>query len=316
MLYAAYPTALRDATFPWARTEAWLEEWVLDEGWGSGATLAQVAPTRLADPAFRRWWTRFERLASSPGSAVAFARAYGRMDVRDVLSTIQVPTLVLQRRDDVYRTAAIGRYLAEHIPGARYVELEGVDHPPYLGDSESVSAEVEAFVTGARTARATDRVLATVLFTDLVGSTERAAALGDRAWAELLTKHHEIVRRAIAQHRGREVDTAGDGFFAVFDGPARAIRSALAARDELATIGLTIRAGVHSAEVELDGDTVRGLAVHIGARIAAAASGGEVLVSSTVRDLAVGSDIAFVDRGTHALKGVPGERRLYAAGLD
>ena len=314
VLYGAYPAALRDPTFPWGRSTAWLEEWtrLLDEVWGTGATLSQVAPSRVADPSFRRWWARLERLASSPGSAVAFARIYGRMDVRQVLPTIRVPTLVLQRRDDVFRPAAIGRYLADHIAGSRYVELDGVDHLPYVGDMESIAVEIEAFVTGTKAARGSNRVLATVLFTDIAGSTERAATLGDRAWADLLNRHHEIMRASIVRFRGREVDTAGDGFFATFDGPARAIRAALAAQAGMAEFGVQIRAGVHTGEVELDQDHVRGLAVHIGARIGALAAADEVLVSGTVRDLSVGSDLLFDDRGVHALKGIPGEWPIFA----
>jgi class 3 adenylate cyclase len=234
------------------------------------------------------------------------------MDVRQVLPTIRVPTLVLQRRDDVYRPAAVGRYLAEHIAGSRYVELEGVDHLPYVGDMESIALEIESFVTGTKAARGSDRVLATVLFTDIVGSTERAATLGDRAWADLLRRHNEIMRESIVRFRGREVDTAGDGFFATFDGPARAIRAALAAQAALAEIGVRIRAGVHAGEVELDQDQVRGLAVHIGARIGALAAADEVLVSGTVRDLSVGSDLVFTDRGTRTLKGVPGDWPIFS----
>lgn len=315
VLYGAYPTAVRDADFPWGRSSAWLDEWarVLDEGWGTGATLAHVAPTALADPAFRRWWARFERLASSPGSAVAFATIYGRMDVREVLASIRVPTLVLQRRDDVYRAAAIGRYLADRIDGAQLVLLEGVDHLPYVGDADAIATEIQAFVTGVRPPRQGNRVLATVLFTDIVGSTERAAALGDSAWADLLRRHHSIVREAIARHRGREIDTAGDGFLATFDGPARAVRAALEARDSLAGLDIAIRAGVHTGEVELDGGEVRGLAVHIGSRISALARAGEVLVSGTARDLAVGSDLEFEDRGRQALKGIPGDWAVFSA---
>jgi class 3 adenylate cyclase len=257
------------------------------------------------------------RLGTSPGAWAAYQRINLDVDVRDVLHAITVPTLVL------YRSAASGRpglaqsarYLADRIPRARLVELPGVDMGPPFGDQEPLFSELERFlaetVRGEHAAVAPDRVLATVLFTDIVGATGRAAELGDRAWRELLTKHHAAIRAQLGRFHGREMDTAGDGFFATFDGPARAIRCAFAIRDDLRGLGLEVRAGLHTGECELLDDKVGGIAVHIGARVAAEAASGEVLVSSTVRDLVAGSGITFDDRGEAELKGVPGEWRLF-----
>jgi class 3 adenylate cyclase len=228
-----------------------------------------------------------------------------------VLPAIQAPTLIIQRREDAYRRVEHGRYLAETIPGATYVELPGRDHLPYAGDQDALLDEVEEFLTGVRHSAEPDRVLATVLFTDIVGATARAAELGDRAWHDLLERHNAVVRRELERGRGREVDTAGDGFLATFDGPARAIRSACAIAERVQDLALDIRSGLHTGEVELVEDYVRGIAVHIGARTAALAGPGEVLVTSTVRDLVAGSGIEFEDRGAHALKGVPGKWRIF-----
>jgi class 3 adenylate cyclase len=235
-----------------------------------------------------------------------------QIDVRDVLPTIQVPTLVLQRVDDRDVNVEEGRWIAAQIPGAKYVELPGDEHLIWAGDVDAVVDEVEEFVTGSRPVHEPDRVLATVLFTDVVGSTQRAHELGDRRWRELLEEHHVIVRRALERFQGREVDTAGDGFLATFDGPARAIRCARAIVNGLRDVGLDVRAGLHTGECELLGDKVAGVAVHTGARVSSLAEPGEVLVSSTVKDLVAGSGIEFEDRGVHELKGVPDEWRLYA----
>jgi len=226
-----------------------------------------------------------------------------------------VPTLVLHRRGDAYRNPGHARYLAEHIPGARLVELDGVDHLPFLGDADAVLDEVEEFLTGVRPPPERDRVLATVLFTDIVGSTEHASVLGDRAWKDLLERHHALVRAELARYRGREIDTAGDGFLATFDGPARGVRCASAIVEGARELGLAVRAGLHTGECEIADGKVAGIAVHTGARIAAEANAGEVLVSSTVRDLVAGSGIEFTERGGHELKGIPGEWRLFAPEL-
>jgi class 3 adenylate cyclase len=229
------------------------------------------------------------------------------------LPTIRVPTLVMHRTGDQDVNVAEGRYIAEHIPGARFVELAADDHLPWLGEQGPFLDELQEFLTGARPPPEYDRVLATVLFTDIVGSTEVAARLGDSAFRDLLGRHHAIARTEIARFRGREINTSGDGFFATFDGPARAVRCAGAMRTALEPLGIAIRAGVHTGEIELDGDDVGGIAVHICARVAAAAAAGETLVSSTVKDLVAGAGLTFSDRGAHALKGVPGEWRLFAA---
>ena len=314
VLYATYARVRSQDDYPWGRSAEWLDDYArqIDQEWGSGAFLSQVAPTRAEDESFRRWWGRLERLSYGPGNALAYFRMNAQIDVRSILPTIQIPTLVIQRLDDVYRNPGHSRYLAAHIAGAKLVELPGVDHLPYVGDSDAILDEVQEFLTGVRPPPGHDRVLATVLFTDIVGSTERASALGDRAWKELLQRHHVLVRQELARFRGQEVDTTGDGFLATFDGPARAVRCAQAIVEAVRAIGVEVRAGVHTGEVELMGERVVGIAVHIGARVAAIAAPSQVLVSSTVKDLVVGSGIEFEDSGAHALKGVPGEWRLFA----
>jgi pimeloyl-ACP methyl ester carboxylesterase len=315
VLYGTYASARKREDYPWGRSDEWLEGLAgqIDQLWGSSSFLPQMAPTRAGDESFRRWWGRLERLAYGPGNALAYLRMMVQIDVRPILPTIRVPTLILQRRDDVYRDPGNARYIAAHIPGARLVELAGVDHLPYVGDADAIVDEVQEFVTGVRPAPESDRVLATVLFTDIVGSTERASTLGDRGWKDLLERHHSAVRRELERFRGQEVDTTGDGFLATFDGPARAVRCAQAIIESMQPIGVQVRAGVHTGEVELIGDRVGGIAVHIGARVAATAGPSEVLVSGTVKDLVAGSGIEFEDRGSHSLKGVPGRWRLFAA---
>ena len=239
-------------------------------------------------------------------------RLYPEIDIRDILPAIRAETLVLHRAGDRVVPVACGRYLAEHIPGARYVELEGDDHMWVAGDTDALIDEVEEFVTGFRHSPEPDRILATILFTDIVGSTEQAAAAGDQRWAAMLEAHHAAVRRQLERFRGREIDTAGDGFFVAFDGPARGIRCAVAIRDAVRSLGLEIRAGLHTGECEKVGDKLTGIAVNVGARVGALAGSGEVLVSSTVVDLVAGSGLVFEDRGEHELKGVPGPRRLFA----
>lgn len=271
-----------------------------------------IAPSRADDPAFRAWYARVQRYGASPGSAVAWYRLCGEIDVRHVLPSIRVPTLVMHRTDDMIVPVAHGRYLAANIPGARYVELPGGSQFWFDEDSEAILAEIQEFVTGVRPGVVPNRVLLTVLFTDIVDSTRLAATLGDARWTDLLASHHAVVRRELARFRGREVKTIGDGFLATFDGPARAIRCAAAIRDGVAPLGLDVRAGLHTGECELLPDDVGGIAVHIGARVAASAGAREVLVSSTVRDLVAGSGLRFADRGTHTLHGLPGEWRLFA----
>ncbi len=282
------------------------------EAYGTGEmTSAGGAPSLAGNAAFIAWRGRYERLAMSPGT---FRRIYPTvydMDFRPALATIRVGTLVLHRTGNRYIRVDNGRYLAEHIAGARFVEVPGEDHFFHAGDTEVMLGHVQEFLTGTREVADEERVLATVLFTDIVDATRHAERLGDRAWADLLTRHHSLVRQELARFRGREVDTAGDGFFATFDGPARGVRCALAIRDAVRALGIDVRAGLHTGECELVGPKVGGIAVHIGARVMGLAGPGEVLVSRTVRDLVTGSGLGFDDHGQHALKGVQREWALF-----
>ena len=285
----------------------------LPDRWGvSGAGLGHFVPSAAGDPRAEEWFRRVMANSVSPGSAIAFMRMAFEIDVRDVVPTIRVPTLIVHRRGDQVCHVENGRFLAANIPRAHYVELDGVDHVPWAEGADEIAGEIQEFLTGVRDAPEPERVLATVLFTDIVGSTERASTLGDRGWKELLEAHHDAIRRELERFRGRELDTAGDGFLASFDGPARAIRCATAAIEAVRPLGVELRAGVHTGECELIGDKLGGIAVHIGARVAARAAPGEVLVSGTVRDLVAGSGLSFDDRGSAELKGIPGEWRLYA----
>jgi class 3 adenylate cyclase len=281
------------------------------EAWGTGASLAVMCRSRCDDPQLLALWARAERLSASPGGIRALLDILGEIDVRAVLPSVRVRCLVIHGLSGSMFVDH-GRYLAEHLPDARLVVLEGIDHYPWFANADAIVAEVEEFLTGTRTAPAGDRVLATILFTDIVGSTDRAAALGDRRWRDLLDSYYGLLRREIARFRGREVKTMGDGVLATFDGPARAIRCACAVRDGVRPLGVEVRAGLHTGECEVMGDDVGGIAVHIGARVVASAAPSEVLVSSTVKDLVAGSGLRFVDRGTHTLHGVPGEWRLFA----
>jgi class 3 adenylate cyclase/pimeloyl-ACP methyl ester carboxylesterase len=281
--------------------------------WGTGQAAIDGAPSRATDAAFIEWRGRYERLSMSPGEFSTMYPLTIDTDLRPVLSTIRVPTLVLHRRDNRYIRVDAGRHLADNIAGAKFVALPGDDHFFHCGDTDAMLDVVQEFVTGSPAPVTDQRVLATVLFTDIVGSTEHAATLGDRAWHALIERHHALIRRELARFRGREIDTAGDGFFATFDGPARAVRCALAMRDAVRELGIELRAGVHIGECEIMGAKVGGIAVHIGARIAAAAAAGEVLVSATIRDLVAGSQLEFDERGIHRLKGIEGEWALYAA---
>ena len=306
-----------DDDYPWAPTPEGREETAADVelNWGHlrPEDVEYYAPSRVGDEPFVRNLERYLRRAASPGAAAALLRMNSFIDVRGVLPTIQAPTLVLHRTGDHDVNVAEGRYLASRIPGAAFVELPGADHWISAGNTDEIADEVEEFLTGTRPVPEPDRVLATVLFTDIVGSTERAAELGDRRWRELLGTHDSAVRRELERFRGREVDTAGDGFFATFDGPARAVRCAISIGDAVRPLGVEVRAGIHTGECEVDGPKVRGIAVHTGARVASLAGPGEVLISKTVKDLVAGSGLEFEDRGVHELKGVPGEWQLYAA---
>ncbi len=287
-----------------------------ERSWGQGMALPMWAPSRADDPQLKEWGARFERLGASPGAAVALFRMAAAIDIRHVLPAIRVPTLILHRTGDQALPVMDSRYMAEQIPGAKYVELPGIDHWWFVGDSDAILDEIQEFLTGVRPGPEPDRVLATVLFTDIVGSTQRAAELGDRRWHDLLDSYYGLARRELGRSRGREIKTTGDGFLATFDGPARGIRCACAVSDSVGQLGLAIRAGLHTGECEMMGEDVGGIAVHIGARVVAEATAGEVLVSSTVKDLVAGSGIGFEDRGHHALKGVPDEWRLFAVERD
>jgi class 3 adenylate cyclase len=282
----------------------------IEAGWRHGALAEVLAPSYADDERFRSWWRRLEVYSATPTAAAGLLRWAATFDPAPILPAIQAPTLVLESAVP-YSDQESRRLAAAQIPNARYVLLPGADALPYL-DADATLDEVEEFLTGARGTAVSDRSLATVLFTDIVGSTERAHQLGDRRWRYLLEDHHAHVRRLLKRFRGVEIDTAGDGFFATFDGPARAIRCACAIRDAVAGLGIEIRAGLHTGEVERRGGEVTGLAVHVGARVAALAGASEVLVTGTVQMLVLGSGIGFADRGSHTLKGVPGQWRLFA----
>lgn len=286
----------------------------VEKAWGTGGSIQKFAPSRANDAAFQRWWGRNERLGASPAAVTALMRMNSQIEIGGVLPAVRVPTLVIHRTGDQVVNVAGGRDVAAKIPGARLAEFPGSDHLFYVGENaDDISDAIEEFLTGARGSAVADRVLATVLFTDIVGSTEKAASLGDRRWRALLDDHHAMVRGILTRFRGHEVKTTGDGFLATFDGPARGVRCARAIADEVRSLGIDIRAGLHTGECEIIGDDVGGIAVHIGARVAALAGAGEVLVSSTVKDLVAGSGLRFGSRGVTPLKGVPGEWQIFAA---
>lgn len=315
IMLGAFAKRIWSPDYPWAPTPEEREQRyaLIEREWGTQMDLTYYAPSKINDEAFARRFATYYRHSASPGSAVALLRMNTQIDIRAILSTIRVPTLVMHRTGDRVAKVEEGRWLAKQIAGARFVELPGDDHALWVGDQNAILDEIQEFLTGVRPTPESERVLSTLLFTDIAGSTELAASLGDRDWQELLEQHHSMVRRELARFRGREVDTAGDGFFATFDGPARAIRCALNVVGAGFKLGIKIRAGLHTGEIEVTGPKIGGIALHIGARVAAIANPGEVLVSSTVKDLVAGSHISFSDRGTHVLKGVPGEWHLFTA---
>jgi class 3 adenylate cyclase/pimeloyl-ACP methyl ester carboxylesterase len=322
ILWGSDVKGVRTDDYPWAPSFEEAIRAVEDAGarWGTSdycdEVLRAAVPSVAGDEDFRRWWASYMRLGASPASAASLRRMNMEIDVRHVLPAIRVPTLVLHRTDDRLVDVRNSRYIAERIPGARGVELAGLDHFAWIGDTERVLAEIKAFLADVTEGAAVDRRLATVLFTDIVGSTQKAAELGDSRWKSLLTDHHERVRAELTRFRGEELDTAGDGFFASFDGPARAIRCASAIAASVRELGIEVRAGLHTGECEVVDGKIGGIAVHIGARVAGKAAPGEVLVSSTVKDLVAGSGIAFRDRGAVELEGIAGEWRLYAVESD
>jgi len=314
IMHGSYARLTAAPDYPWGLNEqersAFVDQAVRE--WGAPIGIDMRAPSMATDERFRQWWARFLRLSASPAAFATLSHMNAQMDIRQVLPAIRVPTLILHSVNDRNLDVRGSRYLAERIPGAKLVELSGPDHVPWLSDADIVVDEVEEFLTGARHAPEPERVLATVMFTDIVGASERAAGLGDRRWHDLLDSHHALIRRQLNHFRGREIDTAGDGFLATFDGPARAVRCASTISDGVRSLGIEVRAGLHTGECEMMGDKLAGIAVHIGSRVAALARPGEVLVSSTVKDLVAGSGLSFQDRGIQSLKGIPGEWRLFA----
>jgi class 3 adenylate cyclase len=283
----------------------------IDDRWGSGASLAAFAPSKVGDERFTAWWARFERLGASPSAVISLMRMNTEIDVRHVLPIIRTPTLVLHRVGDTRVKVEGGRNIAQEIKGSRYLELPGHDHLLWAGDVDAAADAIEEFLTGSRSHIESDRVLTTVLFTDIVDSTRRLAELGDHAWKGLIERHDHIARLEIARYRGREVKTLGDGFVVTFDGPARAIRCAGAIADAIRPLGLELRSGLHTGEVEVKGEDITGIAVNTAARVSSLAGAGEVLVSGTVRDLVAGSGIRFVEFGPRSLKGIDDEVRLF-----
>lgn len=314
IMFGTFAKRIWSPDYPWApKPEDREREYeTVEREWGELADVEHYMPSKADDEAFVRRLATYFRRAASPGAAVALLRMNTQLDIRHVLPTIRVPTLVIHRTGDRDAKIEEGRWIAGQIPNARFVKLSGDDHEPWVGDQDAVLDEIQEFLTGAQPVPESNRVLATVLFTDIVGSTDHAVRLGDRAWRDLLDSHHALVRKELARFRGREIKTVGDAFIATFEGPARAMRCACSIRDAVSKLGIEIRAGLHTGEIELAGDDIGGIAVHIAARVIAAAGPSEILVSSTVKDLAAGSGIRFNDRGTQTLKGVPDEWRLFA----
>ena len=314
ILYGGMARSTWAPDYPWATPADALIESSLEMSpyMFDGAAIEVMAPSMADDPRAREAFARFQRYAATPAMLEQVFLMFLDIDVRPILPTVDVPTLVLHRRGDQAVNRRGAEWMATQIPGAKYVELKGIDHALYAGDSDAVIDEIEEFLTGARRATEIDRVLATVMFTDIVDSTTRAAAMGDRPWRDLLEACNDAIRRELTRFSGREIKTLGDGMLATFDGPARAIRCALAVTDAVKALGIEVRVGLHTGEVELVGDDVAGIAVHIAARVGALAEAGDVLVSGTVKDLVAGSGIAFSERGEHVLKGVPDVWRLFA----
>jgi class 3 adenylate cyclase len=318
ILYGAFARRIWDPDYPWAPTLKQREEWIdsLERGWGSDVELETLAPSRAKDEGFKKWFTTYGRLSLSPAAAVALARMNTYIDVRNVLPSIHVPTLVIHRTGDRDVNIGNGVYLSKNIPEAKFVELPGNDHAWTAGDTDAVIDQIEEFLTGVRSPAHLDRVLSTILFTDIVDSTRKATEIGDDRWKKLLVAHNDLVRSELAKFRGREIKSTGDGFVAIFDGPGRAVQCA---REIIASgkkLGISIRAGLHTGECELVGTDIAGVAVHIASRISGLADGNEVLVSSTVKDLVSGSGIQFQNMGTRSLKGVEGRWHLYSAPIQ
>lgn len=313
VLYGSIAKGSWATDYPWGDkgedNEVFLEEW--RKAWGGPFGIELWAPSVANDERFRHWWAKYLRMSTSPSAVTNIVRMNMDVDIRPILPTIHIPTLILHRDGDQAVLVEHGRYLAEHIHQAKYVELSGNDHLWWVSDSESIVNEIQTFLTGERPIFEPDRILATVLFTDIVNSTRQASELGDRRWRDLLDSHNTVMKRELNRFNGRAIKSTGDGFLATFDGPARAIRCAFAIRDEMRKIGLEIRAGLHTGEIELIDDDIGGICVHIAARVAAKAGTNEVWTSRIVRDLVVGSNLTFFENGTHELKGIPGEWDLF-----
>jgi pimeloyl-ACP methyl ester carboxylesterase/class 3 adenylate cyclase len=320
ILYSTAARGKQAPDYPWQWSEGEWQDYLgaVRSGWGTRefaeVSLSFVNPSLAGDETMLVWWERFQRLSASPSALYAQEQLFRELDIRQLLPAISVPTLVMHRAEDVVEPVGAGRYLARQIAGAEYIELAGADHFPWAGDQNALIKEVERFVgmVGREEQETFDRILATIMFTDIVDSTSQAAAMGDHLWRDVRAQHDRVTRAQLARFRGREVQSLGDGYLAVFDGPARAVRCARAICESMGRQGVDLRAGLHTGEVEPHGDEFSGIAVTIGSRIAALAGAGEVLVSSTVKDLVVGSALSFEDRGTHSLKGVPDAWHLYA----
>lgn len=320
VIYGSWARAFKASDYDWGFDSVEFEHVLnsIEPHWGKGAAVKIVAPSLADDEHFCAWWGRYERMSTSPGTALGLLRMAFEGDVRHVLPVISVPTLVLHRDHDAFVNVKHGQYIAEHIPNARYIELKGKDHFPIAGDSAAVDREIELFLSNLIDIRRSpnpDRMLATVLFTDIVASTERATGMGDNRWKELISHHDQFVRQEITHYQGKEIKTIGDGFLITFDGPGRGVNCADAIRKSVRSLGLEIRSGLHTGEIEVVNNDIAGIAVNIACRISGLAAAGEILVSSTVKDLVVGSNIEFLDRGLHTLKGAPYEWHLFAAKL-
>jgi class 3 adenylate cyclase len=314
IMYGAYAKWIRSDDYPWAPTREEHEAAfkAFEKYWGTPIGLKTLAPSVANDERMRQWYAHHQRVSASPGAGVTLYRMNVEVDIRAILPTIRVPTLILHRTGDRLLPCQGARYMAGQIPAAKFVELPGDDHIAWIGNADPLLAEIQEFLTGEPPVLEADRVLATVLFIDIVQSTQRATAIGDLRWRDLVDNYHQQVGKEVAHLGGRVVNTAGDGVFAIFDGPARAIKCARAVRDVVGSLGLAIRCGIHTGECVIEGNDVAGIAVHIGARVAAHADPGEILLSSTVKDLIAGSRLECSDRGSHVLKGVPGRWRLFA----
>lgn len=313
ILCGSFAKRIWDAEYPWAPTPEERKKFfdAISEGWSGVVDIDTIAPSMKNDERFKTWWATYLRRSASPGDALAFAKMNTEIDIRNILPSIHVPTLVLHRKGDMDSNIEEARYMERKIPGARLVEFEGNDHLPWVGESHLILDEIELFLTGALRETEPERMLTTILFTDIVSSTQKALEIGDTRWHHLLDSHNTIVRKELTRFRGKEIKTTGDGFFATFDGPARAIKCARAISDDVRQLGIEVRAGLHTGECEILGVDLGGITVHTGARIMSYADASEVLVSSTVKNLVAGSGIQFQSKGKYELKGIPGEWELY-----